>query len=207
MVPRTKVARMRKQDLPKHLIFHDGRLVQLPTPGNALVVLLWMPIGFLLAFVRVTCGIWVPIRYLRFFYKLVGIRLVIKGSVPARPINNQTGVLYVCNHRTLLDPVIIALALGRSVPAVTYSISKISETLSPLRTVALCRDREKDSKNMRKVLQKGELTLCPEGTTCRYTFPALSGFRHRSIDHWFDPNSIIDSCIRDRLITGSSFPW
>ncbi|KAG0621380.1 hypothetical protein M758_3G015300 [Ceratodon purpureus] len=172
VVPKTKVPAVKKQDLPKQqlLIFHDGRLVQLPTPGNALIVLAWMPIGLMLSIIRVTSGVWVPLRYMPLFYKLSGIKLIIKGSVPPKPKDGQPGILYVCNHRTLLDPVLISLALCRPVPAVTYSISKVSEALSPMPTIALRRDREKDSANMRKQLEKGELTLCPEGTTCREPF-------------------------------------
>lgn len=172
VVPKTKVPAVKKQDIPKQqvLIFHDGRLVQLPTPGNALIVLAWMPIGLLLAIVRVTSGLYVPLRYMPLFYKVSGIKLVVKGAAPRKPQDGEPGVLYVCNHRTLIDPVVIALALGRPVPAVTYSISKLSAALSPMPTVALCRDREQDSANMRKVLQRGELALCPEGTTCREPF-------------------------------------
>lgn len=170
VVPKTKVPAVKKQDMPKQLIFHDGRLVQLPTPRNAFKVLAWMPIGLLLSIVRVTMGVWVPIRLMPLCYKLTGINLVVKGNIPEKPKNGEPGRLFVCNHRTLLDPVIIALALGRPVPAVTYSISKVSEFLSPMPTIGLCRDREKDSANMRRVLKEGELTLCPEGTTCREPF-------------------------------------
>lgn len=169
-VPRTKVEAVRKQDLPKQLIFHDGRLVQRPTPLNALIVLTWMPLGFLLSIFRVTSGVWLPLKYIPVLYKLTGVKLIIKGKVPQAPKNGESGILYACNHRTLLDPVTVAIALGRPVPAVTYSISWISEVLSPMPTIALCRDREKDSENMRNVLKQGELTLCPEGTTCREPF-------------------------------------
>lgn len=170
VVPRSKVPPMKKRDLPKQLIFHDGRLVQRPTPGTAFVVLLWIPFGFLLALVRVTGGFILPVRFLPLFCMLVGIKLRVTGRVPRKPHPEEPGVLYVCNHRTLLDPVVISIALGRPVPAVTYSISRVYETLSPVKTIGLCRDREKDSDNMRRVLEKGELTLCPEGTTCREPF-------------------------------------
>jgi glycerol-3-phosphate acyltransferase len=151
VVPPTSVEAVRKQDLPKQVIFHDGRLVQRPTPLNALKVLAWMPLGFMLSVFRVTSGSWVPLRHLPLFYKLTGVKLVVKGNIPEMPAPGEAGILYVCNHRTLLDPVTVAIALGRPVPAVTYSISSISEMLSPMPTVALSRDREKDSANMRKV--------------------------------------------------------
>jgi glycerol-3-phosphate acyltransferase len=171
VVPKTRVEAVKREEMGNSkLIFHDGRLVKLPTPGNAMMVLAWMPIGLVLSIVRVTSGVWVPLRLMPWFYKVSGIKLVVKGVVPAKPREGEAGLLYVCNHRTLLDPVVIALALGRAVPAVTYSISRVSEALSPMPTIALCRDREQDSARMRRQLEKGELTLCPEGTTCREPF-------------------------------------
>jgi glycerol-3-phosphate acyltransferase len=178
----TKVEAVKKHELPKPIVFHDGRLVQRPTPGNALIVLLWMPLGFLLALVRLAVGKIFPVSILYDVYALLGIKIVVKGTLPQAPVpqkkkkknnnnNDNTsgkGILFACTHRTLLDPVIVSVALRRRVPAVTYSISRISELLSPMKTVALCRDREKDATIMRKILESGsDLTLCPEGTTCR----------------------------------------
>lgn len=154
VVPPTEVEPVRKQDLPKQIIFHDGRLVQRPTPLNALKVLTWMPFGLVLSIFRVTSGCWVPLTYLPLFLKLSGVKLVVKGNVPEKPKAGEAGILYVCNHRTVVDPVTVAIALGRPVPALTYSISSISEMLSPMPTVALSRDREKDSANMRSVSSK-----------------------------------------------------
>jgi glycerol-3-phosphate acyltransferase len=151
VVPETKVAAVRKQDLPKQLIFHDGRLVQRPTPLNALKVLTWMPLGVVLSVFRVTSGMWVPMRYMPLFYKLTGVKLIVRGKIPEKPREGEAGILYVCNHRTLLDPVTVSIALQRPVPAVTYSIHPVSAKLSPMPTVALSRDREKDSADMRKV--------------------------------------------------------
>lgn len=145
--------------MPKQLIFHDGRLVQRPTPLNALKVLSWLPFGLLLSIFRVTSGMWVPLRYMPLFYKLTGVKLIIKGQIPEKPKNSDAGILYVCNHRNLLDPVNVSIALRRPVPAVTYSISSVSEKLSPMPTVALSRDREKDSADMRQVPTQNKIHL------------------------------------------------
>lgn len=58
-------------------------------------------------------------------------------------------------------------ALHKPVTAVTYSISPISEALSPIQTVPLTRDKEEDRRRMGRLLNQGDLVVCPEGTTCR----------------------------------------
>ncbi|CAK9860392.1 unnamed protein product [Sphagnum jensenii] len=47
---------LRKEKLAKTIVFYDGRLVQRPTPFLALVTLLWMPVGFILAVLRIAAG-------------------------------------------------------------------------------------------------------------------------------------------------------
>uniref|UniRef100_A0A2N9FST1 Phospholipid/glycerol acyltransferase domain-containing protein n=1 Tax=Fagus sylvatica TaxID=28930 RepID=A0A2N9FST1_FAGSY len=85
-------------------------------------------------------------------------------------VNNEEksrGILYVCNHRTLVDPIYVSIILKKPVNAVTYSLSKITELFSPIKTVRLARKKEEDSKMIEKLLSQGDVVICPEGTTCR----------------------------------------
>ncbi|KAH7373882.1 hypothetical protein KP509_17G078600 [Ceratopteris richardii] len=155
------------RELFKPVVFHDGRLVQRPTPGVALLTLLWFPFGVLLAILRVFICINTPLPLVPLTYKLLGIKFVVRGNVPEAPEKAGRGVLFVCSHRTCLDPVFLSVALGKQVTAVTYSVSRLTEVLSPIPTVRLTRDREKDAANIKRQLEAGHLVICPEGTTCR----------------------------------------
>jgi len=66
-----------------------------------------------------------------------------------------------------MDPVILSTVLRRKVTAVTYSLSSFSELIAPIPTVRLTRDRGRDSRIMQGELTRGDLVVCPEGTTCR----------------------------------------
>lgn len=170
--PNPKVNPVSQDKLPKPIVFHDGRLVQKPTPFMALLTILWIPVGFLLACLRMAAGALLPMPLVYYAFWALGVRVYIKGTPPppAQKASGQTGVLFICSHRTLLDPIFLSTALGRPIPAVTYSLSRLSEIISPIKTVRLTRDRATDASMIEKLLEKGDLVICPEGTTCREPF-------------------------------------
>ncbi|OMO95478.1 Phospholipid/glycerol acyltransferase [Corchorus olitorius] len=155
---------------PKPLIFHDGRLAFRPTPLASLAMFIWLPYGFLLSIIRTIVYISLPFNLsLPILALSGGVVTTASASKPApdQPTTCGGHVLYVCNHRTLIDPLMLSWALTKSVSAVTYSISRLLSSISPIKTVPLTRDREKDGKMMKLLLSQGDLVVCPEGTTCR----------------------------------------
>ncbi|KAM3754379.1 hypothetical protein ACB098_03G160200 [Castanea mollissima] len=172
VLPQPKVKPVTMDKLPKPIIFHDGRLVQKPTPLVALLTILWIPIGILLACLRITAGVLLPMPLVYYAFMALGVRVTIKGTPPplAKKSIGQSGVLFICSHRTLLDPIFLSIALRRAIPAVTYSVSRLSEIISPIKTVRLNRDRVRDASMIKKLLEEGDLAICPEGTTCREPF-------------------------------------
>ncbi|KAK6933150.1 Phospholipid/glycerol acyltransferase, partial [Dillenia turbinata] len=162
----------KKDDLrPLPVIFHDGRLIKRPTPSTALLILIWLPLGIILAVIRILVGVTAPIWLIPYLTRPFGGQVIVKGKPPP-PVTagSSTGVLFVCTHRTLMDPVVLSVVLKRRIPAVTYSISRLSEILSPIPTVRLTRVRHVDAEKIKQELAKGDLVVCPEGTTCREPF-------------------------------------
>ncbi|KAG8386719.1 hypothetical protein BUALT_Bualt03G0178200 [Buddleja alternifolia] len=157
---------MPREKYPKPLVFHDGRLAFLPTPFATLSMFMWLPVGIVLAIFRLFVGICLPYKLAIFLGTSSGVNIRVKGSAPTRSQNDK-GVLYVCTHRTLLDPVFLSTSLAKPLTAVTYSLSKMSEIIAPIKTVRLTRDRKQDGETMQRLLSEGDLVVCPEGTTCR----------------------------------------
>lgn len=160
--------RLPSDKFPKPLIFHDGRLALNPTPFDTLALLMWLPFALILAVFRAFVSLFIPYRLCIPLNAFSGMRLTLSIPSSHATKSNDHGLLYVCNHRTLLDPLYISAALRINNPfAVTYSLSRISEFFSPIQTVRLTRNRDRDAEVMTELLSKGNLIVCPEGTTCR----------------------------------------
>lgn len=164
----TKSGSLPRDRYPKPLIFHDGRLAFLPTPAAMLAFFLFLPLGVILSVIRINIGIVLPYKINFVAGAMFGIRFRTSG-LRAAPVDGKRrrGVLYVCTHRTLVDPIMLTTALQNPVPALTYSLSRLSELIAPIKTVRLTRDRARDAETMSRLLKQGDLAVCPEGTTCR----------------------------------------
>lgn len=160
-----------REKYPKPLIFHDGRLALRPTQLATLAMFMWIPLGIFLVLIRVPVGITLPHWMSNPILAFSGTRTTVarsKSSIAST--NNEkrpNGIFYVCNHRTLLDPLYVQSVLDKPLSTVTYSISKFTELIAPIRTIHLTRDREKDGMAMKKLLSYGDVVVCTEGTTCR----------------------------------------
>ncbi|KAI7750755.1 hypothetical protein M8C21_013057, partial [Ambrosia artemisiifolia] len=161
-----------KERYPKGLIFHDGRLAFRPEPLNMLVMFMWFPFSILFSISRIAIAITMPYDASIPILSFTGLHVRLTNNKSTSNLTSldhkqHKGSLYVCNHRTLLDPLYLSFALKKPFVAVTYSLSRMSEIISPIKTVRLTRDRKQDAKTMDKMLKLGDLVVCPEGTTCR----------------------------------------
>ncbi|XP_064966119.1 probable glycerol-3-phosphate acyltransferase 3 [Musa acuminata AAA Group] len=156
-----------RSQYPKPLVFHDGRIAFRPDGISTLCMFLWLPLGFALAFARALVFLFLPYALSIPLLASLGMHSRLITSSDKEERRGDGSQLYICNHRTLLDALYISAALRRHVTATTYSVSPISEWFSPIRTVRLTRNREEDAARMKKLVQEGDLMVCPEGTTCR----------------------------------------
>lgn len=162
--------RLARDKYPRALIFYDSRLAVGPTPLEGVAILMWLPYSILLAIIRIILTLSLPYSISTPLLTFSGLRLTV--SLPQAQTSSQIspksgGRLYVCNHRTLLDPLYLSIALRKDLIAVTYSLSRLSEILAPIKTVRLTRNRDQDANMMKELVKQGDVAVCPEGTTCR----------------------------------------
>lgn len=134
---------------------------------------MWIPFGSILGLARALVFFMASPKIALSVLHLLGMHIRVSesktffDSVSKRKLLGK-GILYVCNHKTFFDPIAIYYSLGMSLTAVTYGLSRFSETMSVIDTVRLTRNRDRDFNLMRQVLEQGgALAVCPEGTTCR----------------------------------------
>lgn len=164
-----------REKYPKPLVFHDGRLALAPAPLDSLAVFMWIPFGIILTNFRSLICVLLPNYMSVPLIAFSGIRLTVSmpksssnSSVPnTKEFDKSKGLLYVCNHRTLMDPHFLSLVLNKRLTAVAYSLSRISEILSINKIVRLTRNHDQDARMMESWLNQGDVFICPEGTTCR----------------------------------------
>ncbi|XP_057783478.1 glycerol-3-phosphate acyltransferase RAM2-like [Salvia miltiorrhiza] len=167
MVPARPGTRpVRAETLPKPVIFHDGRLVQKPTLSRALLITLWLPFGIILSILRVFFLSLLPISIGHRYMILLGCSVTIRGA--PKHFSGGKGVVFVCNHRTVIDAAMVSGGLRRMTTTVSYSVARFTEIISPIKTSRLTRDRATDARLIQQILDQGKfLVMCPEGTTCR----------------------------------------
>ena len=164
---KNKWQQLPRENYPKPLIFHDGRLSLKPTPTTTLALFIWLPSAFFLAILRTLIVLTLPMKVAVLLASFSGLTLLSSKSTAPK----SRGQVYVCNHRTLLDPLYLSFTLMKPLTAVTYSLSKMSAFLAPIKTIRLRRDRNQERQLMHTVLKnQGDLVVCPAGTTCREPF-------------------------------------
>ncbi|KAK4427782.1 Glycerol-3-phosphate acyltransferase RAM2 [Sesamum alatum] len=138
---------VKQEELPKPVIFHDGRLVRKPSPFIVLLIILWFPIGVLLSISRLLIGSNSPISLFYYIIQLTGCKIIVKGTPPRTAKNSRrTGVAFVCSHKNVMDPLFVSAVLRRSTTCVGYSVSRFTEFMSPIRN---CRLTETDPRMLK----------------------------------------------------------
>ncbi|MCO5557544.1 hypothetical protein L7F22_055493 [Adiantum nelumboides] len=83
--PRSSAEAVPMHKLFKHVTFHDGKLVQRPTPAVALMTLIWFPFGIMICLICMLICVNTPLSLVPAMYKLLGMKLMVRGSVPEAP--------------------------------------------------------------------------------------------------------------------------
>ncbi|VVA97214.1 unnamed protein product [Arabis nemorensis] len=139
---------------PKPVIFHDGRFVKRPTPATALLILLWMPFGIILAAIRICILYVLPFWAIPYVIGISGIRVTVKGKPPRLSATRNSGLLFVCNHKTFIDGIVLSYALGRKITSHSVDF----------------RNRDIDAGKIKEVLSKGDVAIFPEGASFNEPF-------------------------------------
>ncbi|KAK4414890.1 putative glycerol-3-phosphate acyltransferase 2 [Sesamum alatum] len=126
---------------------------------------MWLPMGFTLCFIRAII-VTLPVEIKFPILHLTGANIGISNPELATT-NQANGALYACNHRTMLDTVVLSYCLRTHLTAVAYSLSRVSEILAPVKLARLTSNREQDAALRHKLLSQVNLVVYPEGTTCR----------------------------------------
>ncbi|KAG0465767.1 hypothetical protein HPP92_019931 [Vanilla planifolia] len=145
-------------------IVFDSRLVQKPTPLRALLTVVWFPIGFLLACLRITAGSLLPMPFVSPSCAFSASTSSLKEPSLRLLFRRPLRLL----HRTLLDPIFSPPPLRRPVPALTYS-SLASQSSSPITTIRLSTNRSTDAATIRRLLAQAA-SPSARGTTCHEPF-------------------------------------
>ncbi|KAL5777064.1 hypothetical protein ACOSP7_009990 [Xanthoceras sorbifolium] len=102
----------------------------------------WLPLGIFIFNITYTSSTILPINISHIVNSLTGPKTTVskpKASVLSSTKNYKRtrGVLYICNHRTLLDPIFVSYSVMKPIPAVTYSMRRFSEVSSRVKFVCL----------------------------------------------------------------------
>ncbi|XP_073526112.1 LOW QUALITY PROTEIN: uncharacterized protein, partial [Phyllobates terribilis] len=119
----SRIQSLPRNKYPKPLIFHDGRLAFLPTPVAAFTTFVYLPFSAVLSVLRLLIALLFPFPIATLLNAFSGMRLLYTTTTS----HSNHHALYVSNHRTLVDPVLLSFALRKPLTAVTYSLSRLSE--------------------------------------------------------------------------------
>ncbi|OAY80246.1 Glycerol-3-phosphate acyltransferase 1 [Ananas comosus] len=175
-----------REKYPKPLIFHDGRLAFLPTPFAMTALLVFLPLGLTLSFIRIMLGV-VPYKFSYMIGAATGVRFRVAGQrksmVGAAAAGRRARVR--ADAPDAAGPVMLSVALQRPVPAVTYSLSRVSELISPVRTVRLTRTGARCGDDA-PAAGGGDLAVCPRAPPAASPTCCASA---RSSPSWRTPSS------------------